>query len=132
KQAILARADSAIAAMQGFADWLKALKHDQPRPFRLGKELYDKKFAYEIQSRYTPEQIFEKAVANKEKLHTEMAKLSRQLWKKYLGDAAMPADSLQMIRMVIDNISLKHVQPDSFQAAIEQQIPVLQQFVQEK
>jgi uncharacterized protein (DUF885 family) len=37
-----------------------------------------------------------------------------------------------MIRKVIDRISLRHVRPDSFQAAIEQQLPVLQRFVQEK
>ena len=37
-----------------------------------------------------------------------------------------------MIRSMIDRLSLKHVQPDSFQAAIEQQLPVLQKFVQDR
>lgn len=132
KKAILARAGEAVTAMKGYADWLKALKNGHPRSFRLGKDLYAKKFGFDIQSRYTAEQIYEKAVAHKKELHGEMAKLARQLWSKYMGTEAMPADSLQMIRKVIDKISVNHVKPDSFQAAIEQQLPVLQKFVQDK
>ena len=132
KKAIMARAGEVVTAMKGYADWLKALKNDHPRSFRLGKDLYAKKFAFDIQSRYTAEQIYEKAVAHKKELHGEMAKLARQLWSKYMGTEAIPADSLQMIRKVIDKISVNHVKPDSFQAAIEHQLPVLQKFVQDK
>ena len=132
KKKILDRAAEAARAMKGYADWLKALKNVHPRSFRLGKELYKKKFAFDIQSHYTPEQIYEKAVVHKRELHTEMAKLTRQLWNKYLGAEPLPSDSLIMIRKVIDKISLNHVQPDSFQAAIEKQLPVLVQFVKDK
>lgn len=132
KTLITQRAAEAVSAIKDYAAWLKGLKNDNPRSFRLGKELYAKKFEFDIQSRYTPDQIYEKAVTHKKELHTEMAKLSRQLWSKYMGTQAMPADSLAMIRQVIDKISLRHVQPDSFQAAIEQQLPMLQQFVKDK
>lgn len=132
KAACQARGAEAIAAIKGYADYLKHLKNDSPRSFRLGKELYVKKFGFDIQSRYTAGQIYEKAIAHKRELHTEMAKIARQLWSKYMGTEAIPADSLMMIRRVIDKISLKHVQPDSFQASIEQQLPVLQKFVQDK
>ncbi len=130
--AILASAGAAVTSMQGYADWLKSLSHEKPRSFRLGKDLYAKKFAFDIQSRYSADEIYAKALAHKQELHREMTVIARQLWPKYMGGAPMPADSLQMIRAVIDKVSLRHVSPDSFQAAIEQQIPVLQQFVQEK
>ena len=132
KKAVLARAAEAVAAMKDYADWLKNLKNDQPRPFRLGKELYAKKFAFDIQSRFSPEEIYAQAVAHKKELHGEMAKLARQLWGRYMVDEAMPADSLLMIRTMIDRISKKHVAPDSFQTAIEHQLPALQKFVQDK
>jgi len=49
-----------------------------------------------------------------------------------MGDASQPTDSLQLIRAVIDKISLKHVSRDSFQLAIEKQIPELTEFVKQK
>jgi len=131
KKEMISRADAAVASIKGYADWLKAFKNDHPRSFRLGKDLYQKAFAFQIQSRYTPEQLFDKAMTHKKELHTEMARISRQLWSKYMGSASIPTDSLEMIRTIIDKISLNHVKPDSFQAAIEAQLPVLQKFVQD-
>lgn len=132
KQAILARAKETIAAIKGYAEWLKALKNDHPRSFRLGKALYARKFEFDIQSGYTADQVYDLAIAHKKELHHKMADLSRQLWTKYMGNAPQPADSLVMIRQVLDKISLNHVKPDSFQAAIEQQLPVLIDFIKKK
>jgi uncharacterized protein (DUF885 family) len=126
------RAAESISAIKGFAEWLKHFKNDTPRSFRLGKDLYAKKFEFNIQSGYTPEQIYEKAIAHKAELHREMFKLADQLSSKYLDAEQKPADSLVLIRQVIDKISLEHVQPDSFQAAIEQQMPVLIDFIKKK
>ena len=61
-----------------------------------------------------------------------MAKLAHELWPKYMGNASKPTDSLKLIRAVIDKISLKHVNRDSFQLAIEKQIPELTEFVKQK
>jgi uncharacterized protein (DUF885 family) len=132
KKQITTRAAEAVAAIKGYAQWLKDLKVKAPRSFRLGKELYAKKFDYDIQSGYTAEQVYDKAVAHKKELHTKMAVLANKLWEKYMGTATKPADTLQLIRQVIDKISLKHTTPDSFQSEIERQIPVLTAFVKEK
>lgn len=132
KQQITARAAEAVAAIKAYAQWLKALKIEAPRSFRLGKDLYAKKFDYDIQSGYTATEIYNKAVAHKTELHAKMAVLANRLWQKYMGNAAKPTDTLQLIRQVIDKISLRHTTPDSFQATIEKQIPELAAFVQEK
>lgn len=132
KEKIQARSKDAVAAIKGYADWLKQLKNDHPRSFRLGKDLYAKKFEYDIQSGYTVDQVYEKAVAHKKELHSKMAQLANELWPKYMGTAQKPADTLQLIRQVIDKISLKHTTPDSFQATIEKQIPVLIEFIKKK
>lgn len=132
KAMIAARAKAAVAAMRGYAAWLKGMKNDSPRDFRLGKALYLKKFSYDIQSGYSVDQVYDKAMKRKQYLHGKMAELASQLWSKYMGTAAKPADSLVMIKQVIDKISLQHVSADSFQASIEKQIPVLTAFVKEK
>ena len=132
KKACIERAGEAVKAMNGYVSWLKQLKADSARSFRLGRALYAKKFGFDIESGYTAEQVYQKALDHKMELHAQMTRLANQLWTKYMGNEAKPADSLQLIRQVIDKISLRHVQPDSFQSAIEKQIPALAAFVTEK
>jgi uncharacterized protein (DUF885 family) len=132
KASIQQRAALAVTAIKDYAAWLKQLKNDSPRSFRLGKELYAKKFEYDIQSGYSVDQVYQKAIAHKQELHQKMLAVANQLWSKYMGSAPKPADSLQLIRQVIDKVSLKHAQPDSFRQTIEAQLPVLVNFIKEK
>jgi uncharacterized protein (DUF885 family) len=126
------RAAQSVTAIKAYTDWLKALKNDHPRSFRLGKDLYEDKFKYEIVASNTAEKIYNAAVERKKYTHREMAKISKQLWPKYMGKAAMPKDSLEMISKLIDTISTKHVKPEDFQSSIEQIIPKLNAFVKTK
>lgn len=132
KDSITADAARAVAAINGYASWLKALKNDHPRSFRLGKDLYNQKFDLEIQSGYTAEQIYAKALEHKKDLHSKMAAISREIWAKHMGTEVMPSDSLLMIRMLIDKLSVNHVKPADFQSAIDKQIPELVKFVNDK
>jgi uncharacterized protein (DUF885 family) len=126
------RAKLSADAIKGYAAFLKAMKNDKPRSFRLGKDFYEAKFKYDIQAEGTAQQTYNSAMERKKYLHREMAKLSRQLWPKYFGTQAMPKDSLEFIAKVIDTLSSKHVTPADFQSAIEQEIPKLTAFIQSK
>lgn len=126
------RAKLSADAIKGYATFLKSMKNDKPRSFRLGKEFYEAKFKYDIQAEGTAQQTYNSAVERKKYLHREMAKLSRQLWPKYFGTQAMPKDSLEYIAKVIDTLSSKHVAPGDFQSAIEQEIPKLTAFIRSK
>jgi uncharacterized protein (DUF885 family) len=141
KQAMEATAKESMKAIKDFAEWLKKLDNKTPRSFRLGKELYAKKFEFDIQSGYTVDQIYEKAIAHKKELHEKMYNLANQLWSKYIdnpatwgqkGPISKPKDSLLLIKMVIDKISEKHVKPEEFQSTIEKQIPQLIDFINKK
>jgi len=132
KKLMLDRAKLSADAIKEYTEYLKNLKNDHPRSFRLGKELYDDKYKFEIQSSLTAQQIYNAAVERKKYLHHEMTKFSKQLWPKYFGTKPMPADSLDLISQVIDTLSAKHVAPDEFQEAIEKQIPILTAFVKSK
>jgi uncharacterized protein (DUF885 family) len=126
------RAALSVKAIRDYTEWLKALKNDRPRSFRLGKDLYEDKFKFEVVAASTAQQVYNSAVNRKKFLHHEMAKISRTLWPKYFGTKAMPADTLQLISQMIDTLSSKHVKPDEFQSAIVQLIPKLNAFVKSK
>lgn len=132
QQMMEANAREAIKAIKGYAEWLKKLENKSPRSFRLGKELYAKKFELDIQSGYTANQIYDKALTHKKELHEKMFELADKLWDKYQVKEPKPTDKLKLIKQVIDKISVKHVQPDSFQTAIEKQLPVLIDFIKKK
>src|ERR1035437_6155600 len=90
KQAMEATAKESVKAIKDFADWLKKLDNKTPRSFRLGKDLYAKKFEFDIQSGYTVDQIYEKAIAHKKELHEKMFELADKLWTKYMSAASKP------------------------------------------
>lgn len=132
KKATLGKAAVSIKAIENFADFLKKLDNPSPRSFRLGKNLYDKKFDLEIQSGYSADEIYQKALKEKDILHQKMFALADKLWPKYLHNEAKPTEKLDLIRKVIDKISLQHTTPEKFQAEIEKQIPELIAYVKEK
>jgi uncharacterized protein (DUF885 family) len=126
------RAKIAAESIRGFVTFLQNIKSDKPRSFRLGKELYEDKFKYEIQSAYTAQQLFNITTERKKQVHKDMVKLSKQLWPKYFGKKAMPADSLDMISQVLDTLSSKHTTAASLQSTIEAGLPKLSAFVRSK
>lgn len=132
KKNTLDKAVTAIQAIQGYADFLQKMKNPEPRSFRLGKELYNKKFDLDIQSGYSAEDIYQKALNEKKVLHDKMFTLADKLWSKYLPKTDKPTDKLDLIRQVIDKISLQHTTPEKFQSEIEKQIPELTAYVKEK
>ncbi|MCD6019350.1 MAG: hypothetical protein K0S53_2471 [Bacteroidetes bacterium] len=132
KEQILARASEVKASIGDYAKFLKDLKNETPRSFRLGKELYAKKFEHDIQSSYTAKEIYQKALEHKTELHAQMFALTKELWPAYLKDKKMPEDKLVAIKQMIDVLSVKHVAADSFQTEIEHQIPRLVNFIKEK
>jgi uncharacterized protein (DUF885 family) len=132
KYKMMLAAKNAAHAVKGYTDFLKTMKGYTARSFRLGKDLYAKKFGFDIQSNLTAEETYKAALERKTYLHSEMAKISKQLWPKYFGTKVMPTDTLQLIGQVIDTLSTIHVKPQDFQSAIEKEIPVLVQFINQK
>lgn len=102
------------------------------RNFRIGKDLFEQKFKYEIYSSYTAEQIYHIAMQRKTEIQDSMYKLSRELWPKYFGKKPMPENRLSAIAMMIETLSLSHCQRDSFLQTIQKQIPELEKFINEK
>lgn len=132
KQAILEDAKKAKAAIEQYVAFLESYPHTTPGSFRLGKELYERKFAFDIVSGYSVSEIYERVINRKKSLHRKMYVLADRLWGTYIKTKERPVDSLEVIRRVVDQISLKHTTPALFQSEIEKQIPELISFINEK
>lgn len=128
------RVANAGTALLAYVDYLSALDRNNatPRPFRAGKELYEQKFALEIQSSSSAEQTFRKALATREELLARMDAISDELWPRYLAGVDKPRDRFQKIGMMIDKLSERHVSRENFLPEIRRQIPLLHKFVTER
>ncbi|WP_428615002.1 DUF885 domain-containing protein, partial [Shewanella sp.] len=124
----------AVAAIEQHIQWLTALEaklqKEGARSFRIGEELYEQKFAFDIQSGMSAKELYEKALADKARVQGEMAKITKQLWSKYF-DSQMPSDSKVATRQLIDKLSSRHVKREDFVAEVRAQIPELVKFVNE-
>jgi uncharacterized protein (DUF885 family) len=127
----IANAGTAVVAWVDFLTDLdkSQVQTQRARSFRIGKDLYEQKFAFEIQSSNTGEQTYQKALAARDELLTRMDGLADQLWDKTMGGTAKPTDRYKKIGMVIDKLSLQHTTPANFLPEIRRQIPQLQDYV---
>ncbi|TDN37944.1 DUF885 domain-containing protein [Hymenobacter sp. UV11] len=132
KQLLRQRIAGAQAAVQGYIGFLKndvLTKGTDFRSFRIGKALFDRKFALDIQSRYSAEEVFKLAQTHKAELLHDMGRRAARLFPKYCTGQPMPKDTLRLIRQVIDQLTLKHAPRDGFVDAVKRQIPTLTKFV---
>jgi len=128
------RLDAARAAIKDYVSWLQALdaqlaRNGQARSFRLGQQPYEKKFAYDIQSGGSAEALYQRARLEKERLVSRMDGIADQLWPKYMGDAAKPADRFDKLGQLIGKMSEHHVARDQFVDSVKAMIPQLEQWI---
>jgi len=128
------RLANAGTALLGYMDFLNGIEKrqaasGQARPFRIGKALYEQKFALDIQSSSSAEQTYRKALATREELLTRMDAVSDELWPRYMAGVSKPTDRFRKIGMMIDKLSSRHVARENFVSEIRRQIPQLQDWV---
>lgn len=127
------RIDNAVAAIKGYLAFLEqqlATRQDFAS-FRLGEELYNKLFAYELVSAYTPEELLAVAEAQLEETHINMLRLTQKLWPTYFDEPLSTLD-FSHIQRLIDTLSTNHAEPANFLSAIQTQMDTLVNFVREK
>lgn len=120
----------ARAAVNGYVAHLKRLK--PVRGFRLGAELYEPKFAHDIQSARTAKETYELALQRREEVLASMLTQATALWPTVIGSETPPADRFALIGRVIAKLSERHVARERFVDEIRAQIPQLEAWVREK
>ena len=110
---LVAAADGARAAIDGLTAWLRdELLPGADGDFRLGPELYAAKFRHALQSSLTPAELEATATAEYDRVRAEMARLARELWPAWMGDAHAPADDGEAVRALLDAIAAEHPRPE--------------------
>ncbi|HRI20320.1 MAG TPA: DUF885 domain-containing protein [Panacibacter sp.] len=135
KDTLKIRVAAATDAIKNYVSELKKILADKDYPFRsyrIGDTLFNRKFHYDIVTDYSAKAIFDKAIAAKQAYHEEMYRISNELWAKYFSNQSKPADTLQLIKMMIDKIALDHVSPEHLVDTISQQVHDLERFIIEK
>ena len=135
KQLFSERFELATKAIKTHVEWLETLENklqkEGARSFRIGENLYEQKFAFDIQAGMTAKALYEKALVDKAHVQGEMAKITEQLWSKYFT-TPMPKQSNVATRQLIDKLSAKHVKREDFVNEVRAQIPQLVKFVNDK
>jgi uncharacterized protein (DUF885 family) len=109
RSAVQAAADEAVDAVEAYIDWLRdELVPDALGDFRLGEELYERKFPHALGTRLTPDELEARASSAFAEVRAEMVRLARELWPTWIGDEAMPGAEGALVRRVLDAIAADH------------------------
>lgn len=125
----------ATTAMNGYVSGLQKIDNDKNfkfKAYQIGKKLFTEKFKFDLATDFTPEQIYEKAVADKKMWHNKMYVTANKVWAKYYPSQAEPKDSLEVIRMVLSKMQLNHPTPAEFYPTLKKQVTELKKFIIEK
>ena len=129
------RAAKTVVAMKNFVDSLKARLSDKSfafKKFSIGQALYTEKFKYDLETNFTPEELYARALAEKNTVSGRMAKTADSLWTKYFPNKPKPANQTEMIQSVIDAIANQHAKPEEFYNTLKNQVYSLKKFIIEK
>jgi len=135
KSTLNANVEKTVKAINQFVDSLKGIvanKNYTFRNFAIGKELFADKFKFDLVTDFTPEQLYEKATADKKVYYAEMINIADSLWNKYYPGKAKPKDTLAIVQSIIDKIGLQHASPEHFFDSLTNQVYALKKFIIEK
>ena len=110
---VSAAADGAVGAVERFTAWLsEELLPRADGDFRLGRELYARKFRHALKSTVSPDELEARASSAYEEVRAEMLRLARRLWPDWIGAEPIPEDGNAAIRRVLDAIAADHPAAD--------------------
>ncbi len=127
----------ATKAAEGYVSWLEnkkstLLDSNDARSFRIGAEIYEKKFKHDIGSSYKANELYEIALKAKQELHAEMIRITSELWETYFPETTRPEADLVAVKQLIDKLSERHVDREDFVEEIRRQMPIIQAFMDDK
>jgi uncharacterized protein (DUF885 family) len=126
----------ALASLQTLQTFLETkLTKRSDGDWRLGAELYAKKFPLALQTTLTPDQLTERAQQGfdvaKQKLYATARKLHGQMWPKEPVPAVTASAEIQKktIERVRDELSKHHAKPDELVASHARNLDALREFI---
>jgi uncharacterized protein (DUF885 family) len=130
----------AVAALKQFSTWMQQdlARRPNPRSWRLGKELYDKKFKYVMETDITPEQVLASAEAELKRVRAQMLEIAlpmhAQMYPEHgdHGDLTGRERENKIIGEVLARIADDHVPSGQLIDHVKQDLDGIIQFIREK
>jgi uncharacterized protein (DUF885 family) len=130
---VRAAADQATEAVDRFVAWLRDdLTPRATGDFRLGRDLYERKFHHALKATITPDELERRAAAAYDTVLAEMARIANELWPKWIGHEARPEDPRELIRRVLDAIASEHPQAEELLDFCTREHARIEEFVRER
>lgn len=124
-------ASTAIPALHAFNTWLDKSLSQHRSDWRLGHDLYARKFAFEVANGKTPEQTLAAAEAKLNEIREQMRGEAEQLWPRYFPHRARPKDLNPLVSAVLEKIAQDHASPDKFFDQAKSDLAEAAKFVQD-
>ena len=126
-------ADAAVKAVDGYTAWLRdELLPTATGDFRLGRDLYERKFRHALKATVTPDELERRATAAYDEVRAEMLRLARDLWPSLIGKESPPDDTDALIRRVLDEIAKEHPRADELLDFCRAETSRIEDFVRER
>jgi uncharacterized protein (DUF885 family) len=133
-------APPAVKALHDFSAWLQNSLAKQPSrlTWRLGKELYDQKFALVMETPVTPAEVLASAEQDMQSVRAEMLQIALPLHAQMYPDHSDHSDLAEhdrqnlIIQEVLLKISDHHPSRDQLQPTIEADLAGITKFIREK
>jgi uncharacterized protein (DUF885 family) len=130
----------AVKALHDFSSWLQNSFAKQPSKltWRLGKELYDPKFALVMETPVTPAEVLASAEQDMKSVRAEMLQIAlplhAQMYPDHNDHSSLAEHDRQnlIIQEVLQKISDHHPSRDRLQPAIEADLAGITKFIREK
>ncbi len=104
----------ALEAVDAFVAWMRDdLLPTADGDYRLGPDLYRRKFHHALKATISPAELEARATVAYDEVRAEMARLARDLWPSRVGDEPMPDDPDGLTRRVLDVIAQDHPSADA-------------------
>lgn len=123
----------AVEAVDAFVAWLRDdLLPTADGDFRLGADLYRRKFQHRLKATISPEELEARAAAAFDEVRGEMLRIARELWPTWVGDEPMPDDPNAFIRRVLDAIAVEHPRADELLDYCREEHRRIEDFIRER
>ena len=128
-----ASSSTAVEAVEAFVAWLRDdLLPTADGDFRLGRDLYERKFRHRLKSTLSPEELEQRAATAYDDVRAEMLRLARELWPTWIGDEPMPDDPDALTRRVLDAIAVEHPDAGQLLDFCREEHRRIEEFIREK
>jgi uncharacterized protein (DUF885 family) len=126
-------AKPALESVRAFHDFLKNdLAKRNPVDWRLGREKYEQKFRYVLETDRKPDEVLAEAEADLKTVRARMLELALPLHRKMYPGKADPKDANQTILETLNRIAERHSTPETYMADAKRDLEEARNFVRAK